>query len=180
MSTRWVALAVGVVLVAVVAVFATQIGGDPSSENQPSPLLGQDAPPFTLPLLDGAGPDVSLDALRGRAVIINFWNSWCIPCREEEPDLKEFYADHAEDPDVVMVGILRDDTVSAGRRWAEDREMAWTLVDDPGGRTALAYGTRGQPETYAVSTDGVVVGSQLGPVTRDDLETLLAAARGGA
>lgn len=181
MSARWIAVVVGVVLIAVVSVFATQVGGDPASENQPSPLLGKDAPPFRLPPLDGSGDEVSLDALRGKSVIVNFWNSWCIPCREEEPHLKGFYSAHADDPDVVMVGILRDDTVDAARRWADERGLDWTLVDDPGGSAALAYGTRGQPETYAISPDGVVVGSQLGPVrSTDDLEAMLAAARGRA
>lgn len=178
MSTRGLALGVGVVIVAVAIAFATQVGDDPTV-NEPSRLLGKDAPQVTLPALDGSG-DVSIETLRGRAVIVNFWNSWCIPCREEEPDLKEFYAAHADDPDFVMLGILRDDSPDSARRWADERSMDWMLVDDPGGEAALAYGTRGQPETYAISPDGVVVGSQLGPVTVDDLETMLAAARGSA
>jgi len=176
LPTRWIALGVGVLIVAVAVAFATQVGDDPTV-NEPSPLLGKDAPDVSLPAFDGSG-DVSLESLEGRAVIVNFWNSWCIPCREEEPLLKDFYEAHADDPDVVLLGILRDDSLGTARRYAEERDMRWTLVDDPGGEAALAFGTRGQPETFAISTDGVIVGSQLGPVRSvDDLETLLAAAR---
>jgi hypothetical protein len=79
-----------------------------------------------------------------------------------------------------MIGVLRDDTHESGQSWARERGLDWILVTDPGGKAALDFATRGQPETFAISTDGVVVGSQMGPVTVDNLETLLAAARGRA
>ena len=57
---------------------------------------------------------MSKTSTAGKAMIINFWNTWCTPCRQELPELKEFYAEHASDADFAMVGILRDPQESAG------------------------------------------------------------------
>jgi len=173
--TRWIALGVGAAVVALCVVLALQVSAD-DPQNEPSPLLGKTAPEFDLPQLQGDG-SVSLTSLAGRPVIVNFWNSWCLPCREELPVLKEFQSRH--DQDAVLVGILRDDDTGAARAYAKAEGMDWVLLDDPKGAAALAYGTRGQPETYAISADGTVVASQLGPVSTEALETMLAAAKGG-
>lgn len=139
-------------------------------------LLGKRVPDLELPTLEGRS--VALRGLAGRAVIVNFWNTWCIPCREEEPALRDFYARHQSDPDFAMVGIVRDDSESAVRTWVRDHQTAWTVAFDPGARAAIDFGTSGQPETYAISPDGVVVGRQLGRAAPKDLEALLARARG--
>jgi hypothetical protein len=81
---------------------------------------------------------------------------------------------------VSFVGILRDDTVSAARAYASATGMTWTLIDDPGSNLSLAFGTRGQPETFAISPSGLIVGSEIGPASVKNLDTLLAAARAHA
>jgi cytochrome c biogenesis protein CcmG/thiol:disulfide interchange protein DsbE len=108
---------------------------------------------------------------------VNFWNSWCTPCQQELPALKTFQQEHAADPSVAFIGILRDDTLSAARAYASATGMTWTLVDDPGSNLSLAFGTRGQPETFAISPGGLIVGSEIGPVSVKNLDTMLAAAR---
>ncbi|MCZ7530292.1 MAG: TlpA family protein disulfide reductase [Acidimicrobiia bacterium] len=100
------------------------------------------------------------------------------PVCAEHPALAEFHARHADDPDFAMVGIVRDDTEEAARGWVEDKGVSWTTALDPGDRAALDFATTGQPETYAIDPTGVVVGKQLGEVDVDDLEALLARARG--
>jgi cytochrome c biogenesis protein CcmG/thiol:disulfide interchange protein DsbE len=175
-GTRWIALAVAVVVAAVSVVLATQVGEDPRADATKSHLVGEPAPAFTVRTLDGER--VSIDDLAGKAVIVNFWNTWCVPCRDELPALKSFSQAHAEDPDFELVGIVREDTKRAVEAYGPGREVAWTIGMDPGSRAALAYGTRGQPETFAITPDGLVAGAQIGPATREDLETLLAAARG--
>jgi cytochrome c biogenesis protein CcmG/thiol:disulfide interchange protein DsbE len=173
---RWIALGVGVVVAALAVVLALQVGDDQLQAQPESELLGDRAPAFDLTTVDGGR--VSSAALSGKAVIVNFWNSWCIPCRQEEPALKEFYEQHSSEADFALVGIVRDDTEKAARRAVEDRGIEWPMALDPGARAALDFGTRGQPETFAVTPDGFIVGTQYGPAGVDDLEQLLAAARG--
>lgn len=175
---RWVAVGIAVLLVALAVVLATQVGSDPREDATRSQLAGKEAPQFRVEALDGER--LTRADLVGKATIVNFWNTWCIPCREEAPDLQRFFARHADDPDFQMIGIVRDDTRSAVEKWVRNRGDEWTIAMDPGGDAALAFGTRGQPETFAISPDGLIVGYQLGPSSVDDLETLLAAARGGA
>jgi cytochrome c biogenesis protein CcmG/thiol:disulfide interchange protein DsbE len=173
---RWIALGVVVVLVAFSVVLATQVGNDPRKDAKTSHLAGKAAPKFTVQTLDGE--KLSSRDLAGKAVIVNFWNSWCYPCRQEHPELTQFYARHNDDPDFALVGIVRDDTKAATERWVKKNGDDWTIATDPGGKAALAFATRGQPETFAISPDGVVVGYQFGPSSADDLEQLLNAARG--
>jgi len=174
---RWIAGGIAVILVALSIVLATQVGSDPRADAKKSHLAGKNTPKFTVQTLDGT--ELTKSDLAGKATIVNFWNTWCIPCREEHPELTKFYERHKDDPDFVLLGIVRDDTRKAVDRWMQANKDAWTVATDPGGNAALAFGTRGQPETFAISPDGLVVGYQFGPATAQDLETLLAAARGG-
>jgi cytochrome c biogenesis protein CcmG, thiol:disulfide interchange protein DsbE len=176
--TRWIALAVAVVVIAVGVVLATQVGGDPRADATHSQLVGERAPRFSVRPLDGGS--LSRQDLLGKAVIVNFWNSWCVPCQDELPALHHFADLHRDDPDVELVGIVRDDTKDAVRAYVAAEGVDWKIAMDPGARAALAYGTRGQPETFAITPSGYIAGAQIGPTTADDLETMLAAARGRA
>jgi cytochrome c biogenesis protein CcmG/thiol:disulfide interchange protein DsbE len=175
---RWVALTVGIVIAALAVVLATQVGTDPRKDAQTSRLVGKTAPTFTVRTFDGQ--TVSSQSLAGKAVLVNFWNSWCIPCQQELPALRDFQQRHANDPNVVLLGIVRDDTPDAARRYATTERMSWPLASDTGSSLSVAFGTRGQPETYAISPGGMIVGSEFGPTSAQNLEVLLNAARGGA
>jgi cytochrome c biogenesis protein CcmG/thiol:disulfide interchange protein DsbE len=170
---RWAALTVGVVVAGLAVVIATQVNTNPEKDEQ-THLIGKQVPAFTARTFNGQR--VSAASLAGHAVLVNFWNSWCIPCQEELPSLKAFQQEHAGDPDVVLLGILRDDTVAAARPYAKAEGMTWDLVNDPSGNLSLDFGTFGQPENYAIAPDGVVVGTQFGPASTRNLDTLLAAA----
>lgn len=172
---RWAALGVALVVAALAVVLASQVSTNPQAEQQQSRLVGQTVPTFSVHTFDGQA--LSSAGLAGKAVLVNFWNSWCIPCQQELPALKMFAAEHAGDPNVVLVGILRDDTVGAARPYAQAEGITWPLADDPGATLSLDFGTRGQPETYAISPGGQVVGSEFGPASVKNLDTLLAAAQ---
>ncbi len=117
-----------------------------------SHLVGKAAPAFDLPNL--AGGHVTLADIAGKAAIVNFWNTWCIPCQQEAPALKQFYAAHADDSDFAMVGIVRerrDERPCAA--YVRKNGVDWTIALDPEDQAALDFATRGQPETYAISPE---------------------------
>lgn len=170
-------MAAGGVLVIILASSAVAAGRlDDTTDYRATPLLGRLAPDEIVTTLDGR--QLSMRDLGGRAVIVNFWNTWCVPCRREVPALETFWARHSDESDVAFVGVVRDDTESAVRAFVADRRWDWEIVFDPGERVALAFGTTGQPESFAIAPDGLVVGRRVGEATVDDLERLLAMARG--
>jgi cytochrome c biogenesis protein CcmG/thiol:disulfide interchange protein DsbE len=171
-----VVLAVGAGIAALAVVLALTVGTDPQAEWNTSRLVGQRAPTFSVEGLDGER--ITSESLAGKTVLVNFWNSWCIPCLEEHEALQTWYARHRDVPDVVMLGIVRDDSESSVRRYVRDQDVQWPVGFDPGAKAALDFGTRGQPETYAISPDGVVAASIFGPATADVLDRMTATARG--
>jgi cytochrome c biogenesis protein CcmG, thiol:disulfide interchange protein DsbE len=175
-KVRWIALGVGVVVAALAVALALTIDSDPQAEVKKSRLTGKEAPAFDLVTLDGE--PVSTESLAGRVVLVNFWNWWCTPCEQEHPELMEFYERHRDDPDFAMVGIVREATETDTREFVEDEGVEYEIAMDPGGEAALAWGTRGQPETYMVTPDGVVAASLIGPGTVETFESMLQAARG--
>ncbi|HEX6312868.1 MAG TPA: TlpA disulfide reductase family protein [Acidimicrobiia bacterium] len=177
-TARWAALGVGVVVAGLAVVLALQVSDAERQSRPRSELLGDPAPEFTVETM--AGEEISLASVRGRAVIVNFWNSWCTPCKQEEPALREFYERHRDEADFLMLGIVRDDEEKPARQAVADRGLEWPMGLDPGDKAALDFGTRGQPETFAITPGGLVAGVQYGPATVGDLEEMLAAARGQA
>jgi cytochrome c biogenesis protein CcmG/thiol:disulfide interchange protein DsbE len=172
---RWIALAVAVVLVAFTVVLAVQTRSQPSI-----PRLVQEhatAPHLDLKTLDGKA--VTSAQLRSKTYVVNFFNSWCIPCQQEAPALKTFYEQHKSESDFEMLGIITDDDAATMRGYVRDQGIAWPVLVDPKGTASLDYGTTGQPETYVIAPDGVVVCGTLGRSSVEALNAWLAAARGG-
>ncbi|HJR86413.1 MAG TPA: redoxin domain-containing protein [Acidimicrobiia bacterium] len=159
-TVRWAALGLVAVSVGLAVIFSTRFGRDPSLV--PSPLLGQPAPTPTLPRLDGSG-DFDLASLRGQVVVVNFFASWCLPCREEQDDLSAA-AEAFADSEVTVVEIVYQDTTEAAADFLEETEFSNQAIylTDPAGRAAIAYGVFGIPETFFVDQEGVVVGKAVG------------------
>jgi thiol-disulfide isomerase/thioredoxin len=174
-SIRWIALGAAVLLIAFGVVLAVQHRSEASV-----PRLVQEhkpVPSFSLTTIDGR--PISSRTLAGKSYVVNFWNSWCIPCRQEEPALQTFYAKHRNESDFAMVGIVRDDDSRPIRDYVAANSIAWPVAFDPSGSAELGFGTTGQPETYVISPDGVAACGSLGPVTVAELELWLEAARAG-
>jgi len=174
---RWVTLGVAVFVVVLGAIFVATIGG--GGKQQHGSHVDRVAPPFSVTDI-ASDKSVSTSSLQGKVVVVNFWNSWCIPCKQEAPALADFYARHRNDPDFAMVGIVRDDDMQAVREYVARENVKWTIADDPNGAAAIAYGTNGQPETYVIDSDGVVRAELFGPASIDDLDQMLQAAREAA
>jgi cytochrome c biogenesis protein CcmG/thiol:disulfide interchange protein DsbE len=172
---RWIALGVGLVVVLLGVVLALNVEGSTPNTSE-GRFVGEEAPRFVVQTLDG--DELSLDALAGKTVVVNFWNTWCIPCIREAPALQTFYERHAGERDFAMIGIVRDDTAAAVRSYVRDTDIGWTIGFDPKSKAALAYGTTGQPETFVIGPDGRVAGEQFSETRVEDLELMLRAARG--
>ena len=162
-------------LVLFALLLASGLGRDPDA--LPSELIGQPAPTFSLPRLD-AGGTIDLDDLRGQVVVVNFWASWCIPCREEHDALEAAWGRYRE-RGVVVLGISFEDTREAALAFRDELGGDWPLADDPGSTTAIAYGVFGVPETFVVAPDGTVAAKTTGAVTyawlTDEIEGALRA-----
>ena len=172
---RAIAAAVGAVSIALALLFASQLHVSPQFTG--GNLLGKPVPNIDLPTLSGPGRIRSSD-FEGKVTLVNFWNTWCIPCIQEHPSLTAFYARHEHDIDFQMIGIVRDDTASAARAYVAAHHDSWQFAMDPNGQAALSFGTTGQPETYMISPNGIVAGLQRSAVTVSGLEKMLAVARG--
>lgn len=154
-----------VALIALIVVLALGFRRDPRDIR--SAVVGDPAPAFRLERLDGPGT-VALDDLRGKIVVVNFFASWCVPCREEHPALVRAW-ERYRTSDVVLVGVLYQDSVESGREFVRRLGGTWPTAIDDGGRTALGFGVFGVPETFFIGRDGVIGGRHIGPIDEDTL-----------
>lgn len=162
-------LLVGLLVVApLLAFLAVGLGNDPMKIE--SPLVGKPAPDFSLADLDGQEWDLA--KLRGRPAVINFWATWCQPCVWEHPILVD--AARRYRSQVQFVGVILHDQPERIRAMVAQRGIWGPSLIDPGSTAAIAYGVYGAPETYFLDKDGTIVHKQVGPVTPDLLDQVLA------
>ena len=169
---RRVAWGIAVVMLGVAAAFGARLGLDAGVVD--SPLLGESAPTFDLPRLDGEGT-ISSDDLAGEYVVVNFWASWCVPCREENDDLLAAAARYDQ---VTFLGIVYQDTPEAAQAFLDELGQGYDHLIDPGSRTAIDFGVFGIPETFFIDRDGTVaakiVGTSNFEVLTETLDAVLA------
>ena len=129
----------------------------------PSPLVGKAAPDFSQPQLYDEAKVFSPADLRGRVWLLNFWASWCVPCRAEHPDLVAT-AEAFADSGVRFVGVVYQDDPAQAIAFLD--ELGWghdyEYVVDPGSRAAISFGVFGIPETFFINPEGVIVGKIIG------------------
>lgn len=157
---RWAAYGIALIAVAFAVVLASRFGSDPGLVD--SPLLGEPAPGFSLAPLEGGDP-ISLDNLEGDIVLVNFFASWCLECRNEHDALTST-ANAFADQGVTLIQIAYQEgpTDSLGYLETAGRSDAAFYLADPGSRTAIAYGVFGIPETFFIDETGTVVGKIIG------------------
>ncbi len=117
------------------------------------------APSVALPAFDGR--QVSLEGLRGHPVILNFWASWCVPCREEAPILEAIWSEFRV-RGVIVVGVDTQDLETPARRFLAQHGITYLNVRDPDGHVAHLFGATGVPETFFIGRDGRIRGKFAG------------------
>ena len=173
---RWTACAVGLAALALVAVLATR---PPATQTTSSFLIGKPAPAVKGRNL--AGGISTLTALRGRWVLLNFFASWCPPCRAESPDLVKFAYSHPDGQHVAVLGVVYGDTAANAAAFERQVGSTWPSVLDPNEAIAISYGVDDPPQSFLIAPDGRVAYRILGGVTvggLDRLVTQAAAAHG--
>jgi len=171
----WIAVAVAVPLTLLVIALAN---GEPAATRAVrSPLVGKPAPAIEGTTVDGNR--ATLADLEGKWVVVNFFATWCVPCRLEHPELIRFSQSHEATGDAAVLGVVYSDNAQAVREFRDKEGGAWPLLADPKGRIALDYGVAGIPESFLISPDGLVVAKLIGGVRAGDLDQLLYQAKTG-
>ncbi|SDT25033.1 DsbE family thiol:disulfide interchange protein [Bradyrhizobium canariense] len=150
--------------------------GDPS--RIPSALIGHPAPQTALPRLeglvgnDGQVPGLDPAALKGKVSVVNVWASWCVPCHDEAPLLTAL----GQDKRLQLIGINYKDSADNARRFLGRYGNPFGIVGvDDNGRAAIEWGVYGVPETFIVGRTGTILFKLVGPVTPDNIDTVLRA-----
>lgn len=140
--------------------------------------IGDPAPATALPRLEGGGSE-SIRDYRGQWVLVNFWASWCDPCRDEAPELVEFQRQHGGEGFTVL-GVASRDLSSDSIRFAAEYGMGYPQMRDGDGKFAGEFGTTGVPENYLIDPQGKVRLLVRGPITGEWLENEVAPLLDGA
>jgi|GEM_PF-371583 len=143
-----------------VLLFAMRQGFGKNPRTVPFKLLGQAAPAFSIPTLEGG--QLGLEALRGRPVVINFWSSWCAPCAEEAPALEKSYQKWGQK--VAFVGVVFEDSEANARNFLRRHPASYPQLFSPVSTMAIDYAVTGVPETYFLDEQGKIIGRYASPI----------------
>lgn len=142
---------------------AARLAGDGSA-----PRIGYAAPAFALPGMDGGS--YSLDRFRGKPVVLNFWASWCGPCRDEAPYLTKLYREYGSDLQVVAINLTDVDSEQAAREFVAANGFDFPVLLDKKGKAADSYRIRPIPSTFFIDAKGVIQDGALGALSWEEFE----------
>lgn len=164
--TRGRAIGLGLVVLVVAGLVAAEVitaGG--GSSDRPAPEL---------PTQVLSGPRVDLASLHGKPAVVNFWASWCAPCKDEAPELKKF--SEGLGGRATLVGVDWGDAADSAREFIAKAGWRYPILRDPSQKVGTQYGLNGLPTTFVLDSDGNIVQTLQGPQTAASLNQALAAA----
>ncbi len=135
--------------------------------------VGEVAPDFTL--VDLEGNQVSLSDFRGKTVFINFWATWCPPCRAEMPEIEAVYQEY-KDKGVVVIGVDIQETEEEVLQFVQQGGYSWTFVLDTSGEVAASYKIAAIPTSFFIDREGIIQAVNIGAMTKRAMEIKLAEA----
>ncbi|HEX6512257.1 MAG TPA: TlpA disulfide reductase family protein [Chloroflexota bacterium] len=160
----FVVIPIAALVAAILGVFGyTLLHG--ASSGRTSALMGKHAPQFAYTTFDGT--TVDLASLRGKPVMINFWGSWCVPCKDEAPILRQAWAKY-QGGNVQFLGVAIWDQGDAAKAFAQTEGASWINGIDNDGKIAIDYGVYGVPESFFISRQGVLTDRYVGPFVGGD------------
>ena len=161
-SGRWWVLLIGtIILMGLVGTLARQL-----ILNSQGPIERGLAPELALQTF--SGEQLNLSEFRGKVVVINFWASWCIPCRDEAPLLEQAWQQY-QDQDVTFIGIAYLDTDKESLAFLNEFQVSYPNGPDVGTKIARDYRIRGVPETFFIGKNGQIADLEIGPLTETRL-----------
>lgn len=166
---RWIALVAAAATVVVAFVLGDRFGIDPSQVD--SPLIGQPAPVVSMTNIDGSD-EIAFEDFDGSVVVVNFFASWCIPCRNEHDDLVAVQSEYVEQG-VVVLGIVYQDSLANVDRFLDELGRSYEVVLDPGSRTAIEFGVFGIPETFFIDREGKIAAKIFGEADWESLTAII-------
>lgn len=162
-----------VIFATLAAIFFFQLRSGRDVSEIPSALIGTQAPfrdlePLAGAMRDGVPvPALTAEAAKGKLTLVNFWASWCVPCRQEHPVIMAL----AQDPRLTVLGVnYKDDNENALRFLGELGNPFAAIGLDPNGKMAIDFGVYGIPESYLVGPDGTILYKKVGPFDEDSLK----------
>jgi len=151
-----------VLFVGLVAFLMVGLRRDP--HEIPSPLINKPAPAFQLKQLHDPTKTFSVQDMRGKVWLLNFWGTWCVACREEHPLLIQY----AKTGAVPIYGVDYKDGRATALQLLEEEGNPYTVTaSDPDGRLSIDYGVYGAPESFLIDRDGIIRYKQIGPITEE-------------
>jgi cytochrome c biogenesis protein CcmG, thiol:disulfide interchange protein DsbE len=157
------------ILLAAVALIAAVVGLALLRQNQVQPTAGP-APVFAIPTYDGG--EFDLNNQKGKIVVVNFWASWCGPCRDEAPALEAVWQKY-QDRGVVVVGVGYSDTESKAKEFIQEYGLTYPNGPDVGTRISEMYHIQGVPETFIIDQNGEIAHFIFAQVNEKDLSAKL-------
>jgi len=142
----------------------------PPATPESGPVVGMLAPDFSLKTLDGKTD--SLSAYKGKAILINFWASWCSPCKEEMPGLQAIYEKYRDQGLVILgVDLLAQDTLSDVQSFVKETRVTYPILfDESGDISGMGYALKGLPTSFLIGRDGKIKRIQIGALLPDKIQ----------